>query len=63
MFPEARLQNLQGIIHGAVTLSLIDISLFTTMHNIGSGNAGLSVTVELSTTVRGRRQADIRSTR
>ena len=49
MFPERRHQNLQGIIHGAVTLSLIDISLFTTMHNIGSGNAGPSVTVELST--------------
>ena len=33
----------------AVTLSLIDISLFTTMHTIGTGNAGPSVTIELST--------------
>ena len=49
MFPERRHENLQGIIHGAVTLSLIDISLFTTMHTIGSGNAGPSVTLELST--------------
>ena len=49
MFPERRHQNLQGIIHGAVTLSLIDISLFTTMHTLGSGNAGPSVTLELST--------------
>lgn len=49
MFPERRHENLQGIIHGAVTLSLIDIALFTTMHNIGSGNAGPSVTLELST--------------
>ena len=49
MFPERRHQNLQGIIHGAVTLSLIDISLFTTMHMLGSGNAGPSVTLELST--------------
>ena len=49
MFPERRHENLQGIIHGAVTLSLIDISLFTTMHMIGSGNAGPSVTLELST--------------
>ena len=49
MFPERRHENLQGIIHGAVTLSLIDISLFTTMHTIGTGNAGPSVTVELST--------------
>lgn len=49
MFPERKHENLQGIIHGAVTLSLIDISLFTTMHCIGSGNAGPSVTLELST--------------
>ena len=49
MFPERRHMNLQGIIHGAVTLGLIDISMFTTMHVIGSGNAGPSVTLELST--------------
>ncbi|WP_435417471.1 PaaI family thioesterase [Parerythrobacter aurantius] len=49
MFPERRHENLQGIIHGAVTLALIDISLFTTMHVVGSGNAGPSVTLELST--------------
>lgn len=49
IFPERRHENLQGIVHGAVTLSLIDISLFTTMHMIGSGNAGPSVTLELST--------------
>ena len=49
MFPERKHQNLQGIIHGAVTLALIDISLFTTMHTIGTGNAGPSVTLELST--------------
>lgn len=49
MFPERRHLNLQEIVHGAVTLSLIDISLFTTMHLLGSGNAGSSVTLELST--------------
>lgn len=49
MFPERRHENLQGIIHGAVTLSLIDISLFVTMHTLGTGNAGPSVTLELST--------------
>ena len=49
MFPERRHMNLQGIIHGAVTLALIDISLFTTLHTIGGGNAGPSVTLELST--------------
>ena len=44
--PERRHENLQGIIHGAVTLSLIDISLFTTMHDrqregrtVGDGRA------------------------
>jgi acyl-coenzyme A thioesterase PaaI-like protein len=49
MFPERQHLNLQGIIHGAVTLSLIDISLFVTLHMIGTGNAGPSVTLELST--------------
>lgn len=49
MFPARRHENLQGIVHGAVTLALIDIALFTTMHTLGSGNAGPSVTLELST--------------
>lgn len=49
MFPERRHENLQGIIHGAVTVALIDISMFVTMHTIGTGNAGPSVTLELST--------------
>jgi acyl-coenzyme A thioesterase PaaI-like protein len=49
MFPERKHMNLQGVIHGAVTLSLIDIALFVTMHRIGTGNAGPSVTLELST--------------
>ena len=58
MFPERRHENLQGIIHGAVTLSLIDISLFTTMHTLGSDNAGPSVTLELSTQFTGAGQPD-----
>ncbi len=49
MFPERRHQNLQGVIHGAVTLGLIDIALFATMHVSGKGAAGPSVTLELST--------------
>lgn len=49
MFPERKHENLQGIIHGAVTLALIDISMFVTMHTIGTGNAGPSLTLELST--------------
>lgn len=62
MFPERRHENLQGIIHGAVTLALIDISLFTTMHMIGSGpethGAGPSVTLELSTQFVGAGRPD-----
>jgi acyl-coenzyme A thioesterase PaaI-like protein len=49
MFPERKHTNLGDNIHGAVTLGLIDIALFATMHVVGSGNAGPSVTVELST--------------
>jgi acyl-coenzyme A thioesterase PaaI-like protein len=49
MFPERRHTNLGDNIHGAATLGLIDIALFATMHVAGSGKAGPSVTVELST--------------
>ena len=49
MFPERRHTNLGDNIHGAVTLGLIDIALFAAMHINGSGEAGPSVTVELST--------------
>jgi len=48
MFPERRHTNLGDNIHGAVTLGLIDIALFATMHVCGTGEAGPSVTVELS---------------
>ena len=49
MFPERRHTNLGDNIHGAATLGLIDIALFATMHVVGNGDAGPSVTVELST--------------
>ena len=49
MFPERQHTNLGDNIHGAVTLGLIDIAMFATMHVCGSGEAGPSVTVELST--------------
>lgn len=49
MFPERRHTNLVDNIHGAVTLGLIDIALFAAMHINGTGEAGPSVTVELST--------------
>lgn len=49
MYPERRHTNLGDNVHGAVTLGLIDIALFATMHMCGTGDAGPSVTVELST--------------
>ena len=49
MFPERRHTNLGDNVHGGVLLGLIDIGLFATMHMIGHGDAGPSVTVELST--------------
>jgi acyl-coenzyme A thioesterase PaaI-like protein len=49
MFPERRHTNLVDNVHGGVTLALIDIALFAAMHINGSGEAGPSVTVELST--------------
>lgn len=49
MFPERRHTNLGDNIHGAATLGLIDIALFATMHLVGHGDPGPSVTVELST--------------
>ncbi|MGB7374493.1 PaaI family thioesterase [Pontixanthobacter sp.] len=49
MMPEHRHTNLQDMIHGAVTLSLIDISLFCAMHVLRKSEAGRAVTLELST--------------
>ncbi len=58
MFPERRHLNLQGVIHGAITQSLIDIALFSAMRVIGTGNAGPSVTLEISTQFVGAGDAD-----
>ena len=49
MIPERRHTNLQEIVHGAVTLGLIDISLFAALRTLGRGDAGMAVTLELST--------------
>ena len=49
MFPERKHTNLQEMIHGAVTLSLIDISMFAAMRTLTGGDAGPAVTLELST--------------
>jgi acyl-coenzyme A thioesterase PaaI-like protein len=58
MFPERKHLNLQEVVHGAITQSLIDISLFTCMHVLGTGNAGPSVTLEISTQFIGAGKAD-----
>ncbi|MDA7787769.1 PaaI family thioesterase [Sphingomonadaceae bacterium] len=49
MIPERKHTNLQEMIHGAVTLGLIDISLFSAMHILRESDAGMAVTLELST--------------
>jgi acyl-coenzyme A thioesterase PaaI-like protein len=59
MFPERRHTNLTDNVHGGVTLALIDISLFSAMHINGSGEAGPSVTVELSTQFVGGGNPDL----
>lgn len=48
MFPERKHSNLLDMVHGAVTLALIDISLFAAMRTLLNGNASGSVTLELS---------------
>ncbi len=48
MFPERRHSNLLDMVHGAVTLALVDIALFAAMRTLLDGNAGGSVTLELS---------------
>ncbi|NBR32133.1 MAG: PaaI family thioesterase [Sphingomonadaceae bacterium] len=49
MFPELKHTNLLDIIHGATTLSLIDISLFACGHMLGLKGMEGSVTLDLST--------------
>ncbi len=49
MFPERRHSNLLDAIHGGVTLSLIDISLFSALRLLLGADAAGSVTLDLST--------------
>ena len=49
MFPERKHTNLQEMIHGGVTLALIDVALFAAMRTLTGGDAGPAVTLELST--------------
>lgn len=48
MFPELKHTNLLDIVHGAATLSLIDISLFSCGHMLGLEGMEGSVTLDLS---------------
>ena len=49
MMPERRHSNLGGAVHGAITLALIDISLFTGLRLLLDADAAGSVTLDLST--------------
>jgi acyl-coenzyme A thioesterase PaaI-like protein len=49
MHPTRKHSNLGDNVHGAVTLSLIDVALFAAAHQFGSLNAGFSVTLDLGT--------------
>ncbi|MBB3860533.1 uncharacterized protein (TIGR00369 family) [Novosphingobium hassiacum] len=49
MFPERRHSNLLDVVHGGVTLALIDIAMFAAMRTLLDGDAGGSVTLDLST--------------
>ncbi|WP_420382509.1 PaaI family thioesterase [Novosphingobium sp.] len=58
MFPQTRHSNLQGAVHGAITLALIDVSLFTGIRLILGGDASGSVTLDLSTQFIGAGRID-----
>ena len=58
MFPERRHSNLLDAVHGGVTLALIDISLFSAIRLILGGDAGGSVTLDLSTQFIGAGRVD-----
>lgn len=48
MFTERKHSNLADNIHGAITLSLIDIALFAAYRSLRGGDGGGSVTLEMS---------------
>ena len=48
MFPERRHTNLLDMVHGAITLALMDVALFASMRLLLGGDAGGSVTLELT---------------
>ncbi len=58
MSPERKHSNLQDMIHGAVTLSLIDISMFAGMRTLTDNEGARAVTLELSTQFIGAGRMD-----
>ncbi len=58
MFPERRHTNLLDMVHGAVTLALIDVALFAAMRTVLEGDAAGSVTLELSSQFIGAGRPD-----
>ena len=58
MFPERRHTNLLDMVHGAVTLALIDVALFAAMRTVLDGDAAGSVTLELSSQFIGAGRPD-----
>ncbi|TCD05317.1 PaaI family thioesterase [Erythrobacteraceae bacterium CFH 75059] len=58
MFPERRHTNLQNMVHGAVTLGLIDIALFAALRTLSDNDPGRAVTLELSSQFIGAGKPD-----
>lgn len=54
IYPEHVHSNLSNAVHGAVTLGLIDISMFAASRMFGLIEAGTAVTLDLSTQFIGR---------
>lgn len=58
MHPRHKHSNLGGNVHGAVILSLIDVSLFGSMRTLGSIDGAQSVTLDLSSQFVGGGRVD-----
>ena len=58
MFPQRQHSNLADIVHGAVTLGFIDVSLFAAARVFGCIGSGPALTLDLSTQFIGPGQLD-----
>ena len=59
MFPEHRHTNLMNNLHGGLTLSLIDVALFSSSRMFGLIEAGTAVTLDLSVQFIGAGRAHV----